>query len=329
MTGQNIQDEIDQLRERLDTLRAEMATSFLGQHDIAELLLLSLLAGGHALLEGAPGLGKTTLVRSLADSLALGFRRVQFTPDLMPADILGSRILKSGTQGSPEFTFERGPVFTQILLADEVNRATPRTQSALLEAMQERQVTIYGKTLPLEQPFQVIATQNPIEMEGTYPLPEAQLDRFLVKIQLHLPPRKELQRILEATTGSEPEPNRPVLQQAEVCRIQALVRDIPVSDDILAKVAALVHATHPGSDLATEQTRKLVRFGSSPRGGQALLLMAKARALVAGRLHVTGDDIASLAAPCLRHRLILGYEADATGTSADAVVEQAWAALPN
>lgn len=314
------QSEIDALRERLDALRAEIARSFLGQRDVTELLLLSLLAGGHALLEGAPGLGKTTLVRSLAASVALTFRRVQFTPDLMPADIIGTRILETDEHGGHSFRFEEGPVFTNVLLADEINRATPRTQSALLEAMQEQQVTVQGETRKLDDPFLVIATQNPIEMEGTYPLPEAQLDRFLVKINLELPPREELVRILNATTGAKQPDPKPIITATEIRRMRQLVREVPVSDEVVQRVAAIVHATHPASDLAPESVRSLVRYGASPRAGQALILMAKARALVSGRLHVTSDDLNELAPACFRHRLILGYEADAAGTTPDELV---------
>ncbi|MFT7676546.1 MAG: MoxR-like ATPase [Planctomycetota bacterium] len=315
------QSEIDALRDRLDALRAEIARTFLGQRDVTELLLLSLLAGGHALLEGAPGLGKTTLVRSLAASVALTFRRVQFTPDLMPADIIGTRILETDEHGGHSFAFEPGPVFTNVLLADEINRATPRTQSALLEAMQEQQVTVQGETRKLDDPFLVIATQNPLEMEGTYPLPEAQLDRFLVKINLELPPREELMRILGATTGAMLQEPEPIITRKELRRMRQLVREVPVSDDVVARVAGIVHATHPSSDLAPESVRSLVRYGASPRGGQALILMAKARALVSGRLHVTNADLDELAPACLRHRLILGYEADAAGTTSDELVE--------
>ncbi len=319
--SQALQAEINQLLEHLGELRQGIARSFLGQEEVAELLLLSSLAGGHALLEGAPGLGKTTLVRGLANSLDLTFRRVQFTPDLMPADILGSRILETDQDGAHHFEFEPGPIFTHVLLADEINRATPRTQSALLEAMQEHQVTIHGKTHRLEEPFQVIATQNPIEMEGTYPLPEAQLDRFLVKIQLELPPREELARILLATTGLQNQGSTRSLDRKAVLRLRALVRELQASDDVVDRVAGIVHATHPQSELAPEPVRSFVRYGASPRAGQAILLVAKARALCAGRLHVSDEDIEAVARPCLRHRLILGYEADAAGARPDHLVD--------
>ena len=315
--------EIQDLREGVRTLRAAIDARFLGQEEASELLLLCLLAGGHALLEGAPGLGKTTLVRCLADALELDFRRVQFTPDLMPPDILGSRVLELEEGGARGFRFEPGPIFTHVLLADEINRATPRSQSALLEAMQERQVTVFGESRTLEEPFLVIATQNPIEMEGTYPLPEAQLDRFLFKLELALPDPAGLQAILDATTGADPAPITSVLSRAQLVRMRALVREVPASSDVVRLVANLVHATHPTSELAPERVRTLVRYGASPRGGQSILLAAKARALVKGRLFVNAEDVEAMAAPALRHRLILGYEGEASGVPVDELVGDA------
>jgi len=319
----NAAAEIESLQHRVDALREAVGHQFLGQKDVTELLLVALFAGGHALLEGAPGLGKTTLVSSLARSLDLDFRRIQFTPDLMPPDILGTRILEFDEGGSRHFSFEQGPIFTQVLLADEINRATPRTQSALLEAMQEGQVTIFGETRSLDEPFMVIATQNPIEMEGTYPLPEAQLDRFLVKIELAMPGREALMRILDATTGAPPAPAESVLEREQVLRLRELVRQVPASSEVLRLVSNLVLATHPTSDLAPERVKALVRYGSGPRGGQALLLASKARALLAGRLHVGQEDIASMAGPTLRHRLVLGYEGEASGVPVDDIVADA------
>ncbi len=321
------QQEVEELQRSFAALREEVGASFLGQDDCVELLLLCLFAGGHALLEGAPGLGKTTLVRSLATSLDLDFSRVQFTPDLMPPDILGTRILELDDAGGRHFTFEPGPIFTQVLLADEINRATPRTQSALLEAMQEGQVTVFGETRQLQEPFVVIATQNPIEMEGTYPLPEAQLDRFLFKIELDLPGEEELGAVLAATTGAPGRQGKATLSPADVKRMRKLVREVPVSSDIIRSVARLVLATHPGTPGAPERVRGLVRYGASPRGGQAILLGAKARALVQGRLFVSAEDVAAVAAPALRHRLILGYEAEASGTPPDELVAEALAAV--
>ena len=321
-----IQADIDELRDAFVRLSESIGRSFLGQEDVTELLILCLLAGGHALLEGAPGLGKTTLVRALATRLELDFRRVQFTPDLMPPDILGTRLLEQGDGGERHFRFEPGPIFTQVLLADEINRATPRTQSALLEAMQERQVTIFGETRPLQDPFLVVATENPIEMEGTYPLPEAQLDRFLFKITLEMPGRDELARILTATTGEEPPSGETVLERDELRRMRSLVRGVPVSSEMTELVSALLHATHPASDLAPARVEAFVRYGASPRGGQAILLAAKARALVSGRLHVNAEDVERLAPPALRHRLILGYEGEASGVPPDELVADAFAA---
>jgi MoxR-like ATPase len=321
-----IEARVDELRRGYALLQRSIATSFLGQEEVAELLLLALFADGHALLEGAPGLGKTTLVRALAASVDLEFRRVQFTPDLMPPDILGTRILEMEDGGARRFRFEAGPIFTHVLLADEINRATPRTQSALLEAMQERQVTLFGETRKLEEPFLVIATQNPIEMEGTYPLPEAQLDRFLFKIELAMPDRKELAAVLEATTTQAGSPPRPALSREQVRAMRALVRGVPASSDMVGLVSALVHATHPSSDIAPERVKALVRYGASPRGGQAILLAAKARALAHGRLCVAEEDVEALAAPALRHRILLGYEGEAAGVHPDDLVRDALAA---
>ncbi len=316
-------EQISDLRGAVRELRAAIDARFIGQEEVSELLLLCLLAGGHALLEGAPGLGKTTLVRCLSDALELDFHRVQFTPDLMPPDILGSRVLELEEGGARGFRFEPGPIFTHVLLADEINRATPRTQSALLEAMQEGQVTVFGESRELEEPFLVIATQNPIEMEGTYPLPEAQLDRFLFKLELALPDPAGLEAILDATTGGSAPPIESVLSRDKLVAMRSLVREVPASSDIVRLVANLVHATHPDSDLAPERVRSLVRYGASPRGGQSILLAAKARALVEGRLFVTAEDVRALAAPALRHRLILGYEGEASGVSPDELVSDA------
>jgi len=316
-------EEIKALREGVRALRTAIEAQFLGQKEVSELLLVCLVAGGHALLEGAPGLGKTTLVRCLSDAVDLDFRRVQFTPDLMPPDILGSRVLELEEGGARGFRFDPGPIFTHVLLADEINRATPRTQSALLEAMQEGQVTVYGESRALEEPFLVIATQNPIEMEGTYPLPEAQLDRFLFKLELAMPDPAGLEAIFNATTGQAPPPAGPVLTRDQLVRMRAIVREVPASSDVVRLVANLIHATHPASELAPARVRTLVRHGASPRGGQAILLAAKARALIQGRLHVTPDDVRALAAPALRHRMILGYEGEASGVPMDDLVQDA------
>jgi len=322
-----LQAELDGLRSSLKELHRTLGEHFLGQEETTELLLLSLLARGHALLEGAPGLGKTTLVRTLSALLNLSFARIQFTPDLMPADILGTRVLHFDAGSDRQFTFEPGPIFTQILLADEINRATPRAQSAMLEAMQEHQVTLFGETRPLEEPFMVIATQNPIEMEGTYPLPEAQLDRFLFKIELSMPDQETLEKILATTTTGDSSELEPALHRADVLRLQALLREIPASSDMVALVGRLILATHPGNAKAPDRIRSLVRHGASPRGGQALLLASKARALLHGRLHVSADDLRALAAPALRHRLVLSYEGEASGVHPDELVAEALSAI--
>ncbi|MFN0006494.1 MAG: AAA family ATPase [Planctomycetota bacterium] len=319
-----LEREIADLRLGVDAVRAAVAKRFLGYEEEVEQVLLGLIARGHVLLEGAPGLGKTTLARSLAGSLDLVFGRIQCTPDLMPADVLGTRILEEDPRGARRFTFQKGPVFCNVLLVDEINRATPRTQSGLLEAMQEHQVTVFGETKPLDEPFFVIATQNPIEMEGTYPLPEAQLDRFLLKIQLTAPGPRELEVILRETTRPEPSSNGAVLTRDRLMRLQTLVREVPASSDVTALVARLVVATHPEQPAAPDSVRRFVRWGASPRGGQALLLAAKARALVRGRLFVAEEDLGALAVPALRHRLVLSFEAEAQGARADEVVASAW-----
>jgi MoxR-like ATPase len=314
---------IERHRSACEQLRARIAERFLGSEDALEQLLLCLLAGGNALIEGAPGLGKTTLVRAVAASLGMDFRRVQFTPDLMPADILGARLLEEDSAGRRHFRFQEGPVFTHVLLADEVNRATPRTQSALLEAMQEHQVTVFGETRPLPRPFFVIATQNPLEMEGTYPLPEAQLDRFLLKIDVAAPEADDLVRILEATHSQDRAEPDALLDAQRVLEIQALVDTLPASKQILRRIARLVRATHPDSEEAPDLVRRCVRHGASPRGGQSILLASRSRAFLAGRLHVSGEDIDAVAAPALRHRILLGYEGEASGVRPDELVAAA------
>ena len=324
--GQETETELAALRESFGRLASAIEEHFIGHRPVVEELLFTVLAGGHSLLEGAPGLGKTTLVRTLALVLGLDFRRIQFTPDLMPADVLGTRILQEQSDGRRDFTFERGPIFANVVLADEINRATPRTQSALLEAMQEKQVTVFGETLPLDDPFFVIATQNPIEMEGTYPLPEAQLDRFLLKILIGSPELEALTAILGATTGELREPPVAVVTGEKVRAMQALVREVPASSEIVEAAARLVLCTHPDSGQAPEDVRRFVRFGASPRGGQALLLAGKARALVKRRLHVSLEDLEALAPAALRHRLILSYEGEASRVDPDELVRAAFEA---
>lgn len=318
------EERISALRSKARELRDAIESRYVDQRAATDDLLHGLLAGGHVLLEGAPGLGKTTLVRTVASCLGLDFRRLQCTPDLMPADVLGMRILEEDPNGGHRFHFERGPVFTQVLLTDEINRATPRTQSALLEAMQERQVTVFGETLPLDRPFFVAATQNPIEMEGTYPLPEAQLDRFLLRVDVESPTAEGIVKILEAERAVKA-PLEPVLSGDEVLELQTLTASIPASSDILALAARTVIATHPDNEAAPELVRRHVRFGASPRGAQALLGAARARALLAGQLHVREEDLEAVVQPCLRHRLMLTYEGEAAGVSAGELAQEAYA----
>ncbi|MEM7305186.1 MAG: AAA family ATPase [Planctomycetota bacterium] len=322
----DVAERFERARTGVAELRERVSAGFLGHREVVDLLLSCILADGHALLEGAPGLGKTTLVKSLAGSLGIRFQRVQFTPDLMPGDILGMRILDEDASGARTFRFEAGPIFTQVLLADEVNRATPRTQSALLEAMQERQVTMFGETRALEDPFFVIATQNPIEMEGTYPLPEAQLDRFLCKIELQAPGEDELVKILAATTGAPPaEAGEPL--GVELLRdIRRLVREIPTSTDVMRLAARIVLRTDPRHERAPDDVKRHLRFGASPRGGQSLLLLGKARALLQGRPWVSDEDVVAVAPPALRHRVVFSYEGEASGVHADELIRQAAAA---
>ncbi len=321
-----LEERVAELRRSIDALRRAVGVTFLGHEAVVEMLVAAVLAEGHVLLEGAPGLGKTTLVRSIAGALDLEFQRIQFTPDLMPADILGSRVLEQDPGGERRFTFHRGAIFANVVLADEINRATPRTQSALLEAMQERQVTAYGETMALPDPFAVIATQNPIEMEGTYPLPEAQLDRFIARLDLRAPSEEQLVAILAATTGPPRAPERPALGRDDVLALRRLVRDVPASSDVLALVARLVVRTSPDCELAPDDVRRCLRYGASPRGGQAVLLLAKAHALLRGRLFVSEEDVAAVCRPALRHRLIFGFEGEASGLHPDELVGQAFEA---
>ena len=305
---------------RLGELRAAIATAIVGQDAVVEQLLIGLLAGGHCMLEGVPGLGKTLLVRSLGQALDLEFRRVQFTPDLMPSDILGTELLEEdhGT-GHRSFRFQQGPVFTNLFLADELNRTPPKTQAALLEAMQERTVSYAGVTHQLPAPFFVLATQNPLEQAGTYPLPEAQLDRFLLHIRVAYPSAAEEHAILAQTTGNRAADVPRVMGGAEIVALQASVRDVHLSETLLGWIIALVRATRPDEN-ALDEVRKYIRWGAGPRAGQSLVLAAKARALLHGRLAATREDIMALAAPVMRHRLLLSFAAEADGKSADDLI---------
>ena len=311
-----------QFRETAALIEAEVGKYIVGQRDVIRHTLICLVTGGHALLEGVPGLGKTMLVRILAQVLDLKFARIQFTPDLMPADIVGTDILEEAEDGRREFRFQPGPVFTNLLLADEINRATPKTQSALLEAMQERTVTVANRSYPLGPPFLVLATQNPIEMEGTYPLPEAQVDRFLFKVNIEYPSSQELVEILNRTTGdAEPEVGI-VADGATVLAMGALARQVPVASSVADYAAHLTIATHPESETAPEMVRRYVRYGSSPRGAQALILGGKVTALLAGRYNVAFEDLRAVAPSALRHRILLNFEGQAEGVSTDDVVEE-------
>src|SRR6186713_1394129 len=300
-------------------LREAIGTVIVGQNEVVEEVLWALIAGGHVLLEGNPGLGKTLLVRTLAQCLELRFSRIQFTPDLMPSDVTGTNVLVLGKDGAGQGRFElhRGPIFGQVVLADEINRATPKTQSALLEAVQEHAVTIAGVRHVLEEPFFVLATENPIEMEGTYPLPEAQLDRFLLKVLVESPGDEDFAQILRRTTGAPMAPPAPVLTQSDVLGLRALCREIEVAEPVLRYAARLVGASDPGSPAAPELVRRSVRFGAGVRGGQSLVLAGKAIALLEGRPQVSFDDVKRAAAPVLRHRILRSFEGEADGVTTD------------
>src|SRR6266446_6140070 len=310
------------------SLRAEVGKIIVGHNEVVTQVLIGLFAGGHVLLEGVPGLGKTLLIKTLAESLELSFSRIQFTPDLMPGDIIGTNIIVEDEAGRKHFQFQRGPIFAHILLADEVNRATPKTQSALLEGMQEGAVTSSGTAHPLPQPFFVLATQNPIELEGTYPLPEAELDRFFFKLNVGFPSRAELSAIVERTTGPRVEPAAVVADAARVLELQELAREIPLASHVSDYAVRLVLASHPELPEASETAKRNVRFGASPRAAQAMIMGSKIHAVLAGRVNVSFDDVRRVALPALRHRLILNYEAEAKGITTDRVVAELLAAVP-
>jgi MoxR-like ATPase len=317
----DIKKKVESYVNKFNVLKAEIARVIVGQREIVEGMLLALMAGGHVLLEGVPGLGKTLLVRTIAETMGLDFARVQFTPDLMPADIVGTNIIVEGESGEKMFRFQPGPVFTNLLLADEINRATPKTQSALLEAMQERQVTVGGSTYQLEGIFFVLATQNPLEMEGTYPLPEAQLDRFIYKLLISYPSRADLIEVLRRTTAEGNPHAETVASPEELVEMRKLVREVIIAPHVQELAADILLNTHPSSESATELVRRYVRFGASPRGAQAIVLTAKARALLSGRYNVSTSDILAVAKPSLRHRIILNFEGEAEGISADAILD--------
>jgi MoxR-like ATPase len=305
-----------------DVLRAEVEKVIVGHREIINHVLVAMFAGGHVLLEGVPGLGKTLLVKTLSESLELSFARIQFTPDLMPADIIGTNMIVEDAEGRKHFQFQPGPIFAHVVLADEINRATPKTQSALLEGMQEASVTVGGASRPLPAPFFVLATQNPIEMEGTYPLPEAQLDRFLLKLRVRYPAIEELNAIIDRTTHARPVTVERVMSGAKVLAFRELIREVPVASHVRDFASGIVMATHAQAADAPEVSRRFVRYGSSPRGAQALILGGKVRALSEGRYNVSVEDVKTLAAPALRHRVILNFEGEAEGVDVDNLIAQ-------
>ncbi len=327
-TAAEAEKQAEQFRTTYQGVVNALAKVIIGQREILDGVVTGFVCGGHVLLEGVPGLGKTLLVRTLARAVDCAFSRIQFTPDLMPADITGTNIVTE-EGGQRRFVFQRGPVFGNIVLADEINRATPKTQSALLEAMQEGRVTVSGKSYQLEEPFFVLATQNPIEMEGTYPLPEAQLDRFLFKLNVHSSSVAELASILGSTTGTE-SPEVPVVTNgAGIMQLRELARGVPIAPHLLEYVARIILATHPDNDLAPQTVRQYVRFGSSPRGGQSIVRAAKVRALVSGRYNVSAEDIRALAPAALRHRILLNFEGEAEGVTPDSVTAAILKAVPD
>lgn len=312
--------EAEEFRKHFNELHQSISTVIVGGADIVDGVLTCLFAGGHALLEGVPGLGKTMLVKTLSDALDLNFSRIQFTPDLMPADIIGTNMVIEDEKGGREFTFKQGPIFANVVLADEINRATPKTQSALLEAMQEHTISVARTVHTLDEPFFVLATQNPIEMEGTYPLPEAQLDRFMFKLLLEYPTHEDLREIIDRTTKRETIKATSVMDGHTVNRWSAFIRDVPIAPQVTDYAVRLILATQPDSAFAPEMVNKYVRFGSSPRGAQALILAGKVCALRQGRFNVSFDDIRAAAAPALRHRVLLNFEGEADGITSDQVI---------
>jgi len=318
-TAQALAGEVENFLQTFQRIRAEVSRFIVGQHEIIEDVLIAIVCGGHVLLEGVPGLGKTALVHTISQALDLKFQRIQFTPDLLPADIVGTQVLLE-RDGRRQLEFQPGPVFANILLADEINRATPKTQSALLETMQEKSVTVAGQSHRLELPFFVLATQNPIEQDGTFPLPEAQLDRFFFKLFVRLPNHADFFEILNRTSSNHPPAITPVASGEDLLRMGRLLREVPVDRPVQDYLIRIVRATHPGNEDAPEMARKYVRYGASPRGAQAILAAARAKALLDGRFHVAMEDVAAVAVPALRHRVLLSFEGEAEGVPTDDVI---------
>lgn len=324
MTDQVVSDglSVQDFQGTADAITQEVGKVIVGQDEVVRLVLICVVAGSHALLEGVPGLGKTTLIRSLSNVLSLDFSRIQFTPDMMPSDVTGTNIMEETEEGRRAFRFQSGPIFANLVLADEVNRATPKTQSALLEAMQEKTVTIANHTYHLKPPFFVLATQNPLEMEGTYPLPEAQLDRFMFKIDVKFPTATELVLILGRTTGGDVDQLHPVADGARILEMGALARKVPIASHVSEYVARFTVASHPNDPTAPEIVKRYVRYGSSPRGAQSLILGAKIYALLNGRFNVSFDDMRAIAPAALRHRLLLNFEGQAEGITTDQIIAE-------
>jgi len=319
---------VQEFRNTASIIEAEVGKVIVGQQEVVRHVLICVLTGNHALLEGVPGLGKTMLIRTLSNVLELKFSRIQFTPDLMPADIVGTDIIEEAADGRRAFRFQPGPIFSNLVLADEINRATPKTQSALLEAMQEHSVTVAKKTYQLDEPFFVLATQNPLEMEGTYPLPEAQLDRFMFKVWVKFPSSKELVEILTRTTGNDTPTAQKVADAAKIIRMGQMVRQTPVASHVADYVARLVVATHPEHPSATPMVKQFVRYGASPRGAQAIILGSKVVSIMSGRYNVAFEDIEVVAPAALRHRMILNFEGQAEGVSPDDIVSELLKTVP-
>jgi MoxR-like ATPase len=322
MTATAVAQSIDQFRDRFSRITQEVARRIVGHEEIVNGTVTSLLAGGHVLLEGIPGVGKTSLVHTLADALHLTFSRIQFTPDLMPADIVGTNIVQEHSHGGTFFEFQPGPVFANVVLADEINRATPKTQSALLEAMQDVSVSVGKTTYPLEQPFLVMATQNPIEMEGTYPLPEAQLDRFFFKLKVTYPSESAMHEILDRTTRETDRTVTRVVDGPEIMDMRRIARSVPIARPVQAYAIRLTLGSHPGSPYVTPLVTRYVRYGASPRAAQALVLAGKIQAINRGQAFVSIDDIRSAALPALRHRILLNFEGEADEVDTDSIVNE-------